>query len=527
MSRIVLLTGALLVVLGLGVFAWKVSSYEMPLAPREGLGPWHVELRIHVRGDGRRGSVRALLPMRSEGQVVFDERAASGQLTFSIRDRDGERVGVWTGWLEDIQEIVYEFRAQSFAVHQPLPDPLPPPAPSVRQRWGQPSAAVPSSAPEVKDLIAALALPGPENPAARIRALYAFVTHEVASVPTAGDDALLTLSQREGSPRGKERLLVTLLRAIGVPARNVIGLELREGTAPQPVIWTEARAGGTWVPMSPTLDFFETRPASLVELGHGSDPLVEATGVRAVGHRYSSRRESLRPDEIANLMAPDNRVLAWLSLYRLPLATQSALRTLLLLPLGAFFVALFRNMVGVTTYGTFMPVLIALALRSFGLLEGIALVALVILFGVFGRLTLERLRLLMVPRLAILLSLVVLTVTLFALAARELGRSGLFAGVVLPMVILTMLIERISITIAEEGLTEALWRAASSLLVAGAVYPVFRSELAGHLVFSFPELVIAVMGLLVWMGGYTGYRLADLLRFRTLLEGGGPGAPRP
>lgn len=527
MSRSVAVTGAVLALLGLAVFGWKAGMHGMPLAPTESLGPWQVELRIHVRGDGRRGSVRALLPMRSEGQVVFDERSSSDRMTFSIRDRDGERVGVWTGWIEEIHEIVYEFRVQSFELHQPLPDPVAPPVPSVRQRWTQPSASFPASAPEVQELLAGLALPGVENPGARIRALYAFVAHEVATVSTAGDDALLTLAQREGSPDGKERLLVTLLRAAGVPARSVIGLELREGTAPQPVVWTEAHAGGTWVPMSTTLDFFETRPASLVELGHGDVPLVEATGVRAVGHRYRSRREHLRPDEIANLMAPDNPLLSWLSLYRLPLATQSALRTLLLLPLGAFFVALFRNLVGVTTYGTFMPVLIAIALRGFGLVAGLGLVTLVILFGVFGRLTLERLRLLMVPRLTILLSLVVLTVTLLALAARDLGRSGLFAGVVLPMVILTMLIERISITIAEEGLPEALKRAGASVAMAVAVYPVFRSELAGYLMFSFPELVVVVMGLLVWVGGYTGYRVADLLRFRTLVEERGPEAPRP
>jgi hypothetical protein len=34
--------------------------------------------------------------------------------------------------------------------------------------------------------------------------------------------------------------------------------------------------------------------------------------------------------------------------------------------------------------------------------------------------------------------------------------------------------------------------------------------------FSFPELVLCIMGLLVWIGGYTGYRLSDLLRFRLL-----------
>jgi hypothetical protein len=32
--------------------------------------------------------------------------------------------------------------------------------------------------------------------------------------------------------------------------------------------------------------------------------------------------------------------------------------------------------------------------------------------------------------------------------------------------------------------------------------------------FTFPEVVIAVMGVLVLIGGYTGYRVSDLLRFR-------------
>ena len=41
--------------------------------------------------------------------------------------------------------------------------------------------------------------------------------------------------------------------------------------------------------------------------------------------------------------------------------------------------------------------------------------------------------------------------------------------------------------------------------------------------FAFPELVFVVMGLLVWIGGYNGYRLSDLVRFRTLAQRlGGP-----
>jgi transglutaminase-like putative cysteine protease len=520
MTRASAVFGALLVLLGLSAFAVKALHYRIPLAPTEALGPWQVELRVSVRGEGRRGSVRALLPFSADSQIVFDERASSDRLAFSIRDGDGERTGVWSGWLRDIHEIVYEFRVQIFSAQAPVSGDTRAEVPAALMRqYTAPTPDYPANAAEVAEILEFLRLPRPDNRPARVRTIYAFVTHEVATVRSAGRDALLTLTQREGSAEGKERLLVTLLRAAGIPARAVRGLELREGTAPEERIWSEAYVGDAWVPMSTTGDFFGIRPASFLVLGPGERPLVEATGVRAVGHRFRAMREQLRPDEIASLLAPDTPILAWTSLYRLPLPTQHGLRILLLLPLGALVVALFRNVVGVTTYGTFMPVLIALALREFALSHGLALVAFVLLVGVLGRLALERLRLLMVPRLSILMCLVVLSVAALALVGRDTGSRDFFAGVVFPIVILTMLIERISITIAEEGTREALMRALYSVLVAVAVYPIFRSGRAEYLMFSFPELVIVVMGLLVWIGGYMGYRLSDLLRFRALMAG--------
>jgi hypothetical protein len=505
-----------LIALGLAIFLAKTLIYELPLAPTQSIGSWQVELRIKVRGEGRRGSVRALLPGSGEGQAIFDERSSSDRLDFSIRSTEEARIGVWTGWLEDIHEIVYDFRVQIHGVNIVLPgDEVPDPPEKVRRKYGQPTPDFPSSAPEVGELLGGLRLPNPADVVARIRTLYSFVSHEIATVPSAGKDALLTLAQREGSSEGKERLLVTLLRASGIPARNIRGLELREGIDPEARIWSEAHVGGSWLPMSTVDDFFASRPPNLVVLGDGASPLVEATGVRAVGHRYRCMHEYLRPEEIADMLAPANPLLAWLSLYRLPLPSQSALRVLLLLPVGALFVALFRNVVGIPTYGTFMPVLIALALRSFSLGVGLALVAFVLFLGVLGRLALERLRLLMVPRLSILLCLVVLTVMGLALVGRDSQNREFFAGLVFPIVILTMLVERFSITIAEEGLREALVRAASSVLVAVAIYPVFRSERAEYLMFTFPELVVAVMGVLVLIGGYTGYRVSDLFRFRS------------
>ena len=117
-----------------------------------------------------------------------------------------------------------------------------------------------------------------------------------------------------------------------------------------------------------------------------------------------------------------------------------------------------------------------------------------------------------------LLCLVVLTVTALALVGRDSGNREFFAGLVFPIVILTMLVERFSITIAEEGFREAMLNTGFSVLVAVSIYPIFRSERAEYLMFSFPELVVVVMGVLVLIGGYTGYRVSDLIRFRTLAQ---------
>ena len=61
--------------------------------------------------------------------------------------------------------------------------------------------------------------------------------------------------------------------------------------------------------------------------------------------------------------------------------------------------------------------------------------------------------------------------------------------------------------------------------MAVVVYPIFRSSFAEHLMFGFPELVICTIGLLVWLGAYTGYRVTDLIRFRLFAPAAGPAAP--
>ena len=515
MQRSVLLVGALLFAFGLGIFFWKTRGLDMPIIP-SGEGPWRVELEITLRGEGDRGSVRAPLPSSGPGQSVFDERTASEGLLFTIRTEDGQRVGVWSGRLSGVVRVVHGFRVQTSAVRVALPLQLPEEPPhELVASYTAATTELPVHSAEIQAEIARLPLASPRDPVARVRTLFALVSEEIGSAETGSDDAILTLAAREGSPRGRTLLFVTLLRAAGIPARVVQGLQLRNQTA-DPTQWAEARIGDVWVPLSPAHGFFAERPEGLVALhtGVGAGSGIEATGSEAVGWRYHALRESLRQEELTAMMVPPNPLLARLSLYRLPVPTQRALRAILLLPIGALQVAFFRNLVGVTTFGTFMPVLVAFALREAPLGRGLAMVAVVVLLAILLRMLLERLRLLLVPRLSVLLCVIVLAITGLALQGR-LGGGDLYDAVLFPMVILTMFVERFTLVMAEEGLRQALGRAAWTTLVATAVYPIFHSTVLEHLMFGFPELIFCIIGVLIWMGGYTGYRLLDLLRFRT------------
>jgi hypothetical protein len=518
MQRKVLAAGLVLVGLGSGIFAWKALVIDLPVLPSPPSGLWQVELEIGLRGSSKTGSLTAALAQATPGQVIFGERFSSGPLPLSIRTVGDWRVAIWQVPESGVREVSYGFRVELEPLERTVPSSRfeAPPA-DLRKKYATPGDGLPSDDASVLAAIEELDLPPPADTGGRVRELYAFVGHEVVLRGSGAADPLVVLSLREGSALGRARLLATLLRAAGVPARMVRGLELRPDE-PRERVWTEAWIGDDWYPMSTDPPFFGRLPDDFLTLGRGDRPLIEARSVEGFGYSFHAIREQLTPAELAALMVPPDPWLRSFSLHRLPVSLQEALRVLLVMPLGALLIALLRNGIGLPSYGTFMPMLIALAFRGTGLIAGLLLVALVVAIGLVGRIFISWLRMLLVPRLALLLCMVILAVTLLSLLGLGMDQGGLYGGILFPIVILTMVIERFSLTMAEEGLGEALKRAAASTLMAVIVYPIFRSSLASHLMFSFPELLFVIMGILVWMGGYTGYRVADLIRFRPLLR---------
>ena len=163
-----------------------------------------------------------------------------------------------------------------------------------------------------------------------------------------------------------------------------------------------------------------------------------------------------------------------------------------------------------------MPVLMALAFRSTGLIYGLGIFAGVVLIGYVVRRWIDKLRLLLVPRLSVILTLVIIAFTVFALVGSKLGLREFMAVGLLPFVILTMIIERFFVLIEESGARAALRTAAGSAAVAVITYELIHVSHLQLTFFVYPELLFAVAALQILLGRYTGYRLSELFRFRRL-----------
>jgi len=207
------------------------------------------------------------------------------------------------------------------------------------------------------------------------------------------------------------------------------------------------------------------------------------------------------------------------SLFSLPVEAQQVFRVILLIPLGALIVSIFRNVIGINTFGTFMPILIALAFRNTRLGWGLVLFSAVIVLGLVSRRYMDRLKLLLVPRLSVIVTVLVIILAIGSLIGHYRGTYRIMAVALFPMVIMTMTIERLSIVLMERGAREAIKVSLGTLLVATFGYLAMSFVLVEDFFFAFPEILFALIGIQILLGRYTGYRLMEYFRFHSFIEG--------
>ncbi|MDY6981055.1 MAG: UUP1 family membrane protein [Pseudomonadota bacterium] len=304
-----------------------------------------------------------------------------------------------------------------------------------------------------------------------------------------------------------------LLNYAGIAARPVHGIAIGEDTANAAVHdWLEVYDKGWRAYDFKTLDHLS---GDYLTWWRGERDIIKLKGAHLERFNLSTSRSQETALKSALLSgAHKNPLWQSFSLASLPLDTQHVYRIVLMIPIGALLLVLLRNVIGIKTFGTFMPILIALAFRETQLLWGVIFFILIVGVGLSIRFYLEHLKLLLVPRLASVLTIVILLMMLVSIITNRMDIERGLSVALFPMVILAMTIERMSIVWEERGAAEAIQQGLGSLLVAALAYLLMTSPQLVHLFFTFPELTLLVLALIMLMGRYSGYRLTELVRFR-------------
>lgn len=495
-------------------YKWQVLKF--PLQPEAEVEVWTVQARIEYRPKRGPNTVTLQLPTSTPGFTVVDEKfVARNYSTLQESSADAREVQWAIRRASGTQALYYRATVVRSAGND------------VPELTFEPNVAPPQALEEPRATAAQALLDEVRKQSADI-ITYARELVRRFNEPTASQEVaiLRELQQTHGE---RAQFLASLLGQRNIPARVLYGLQLGSDrlTSGFPKAWLAVHNGERWAVIDPVTGA-QGWPTDVLLWSSSDLPLLHVDDNPHANVEFSISRNLADAMAIAErrLEVQDANLVRY-SLLSLPLQTQQVYRVLLMIPVGAFIMLLLRNLVGVKTFGTFMPVLIALAFRDTGIIAGVVLFALVIGAGLLVRFYMERLRLLLVPRLTAILILVVLLMALVSVLSNRLGIEVGLSVALFPMVIMAMTIERMSVAWEERGGSTAIREGLGTLLVAAVAYLAMSWPPLEHLVFVFPEVLLILFSLTLLLGRYSGYRLTELVRFRALAREADPIAPEP
>jgi len=503
MKRPALLLAVALLIASFALISYRILWLKYPILPAAPARVWQLSMDASVKDSEKETTIMIGLPSTQKEHQVVEEHIHPGTLSFSLLREGPNQIGVWSGTISPKGEVIGYSSTIQVQPRRVLKT-LPPTLGTYPKNIGEPERKL------------ATRLVGkwvPLPPRERLRRIAAAVNGLWG--PMLPDDRDLRAWSAFQNTHGRVTTSLVLLRAADLPAQVVEGLPLVESVTSSTVTWIEVWTGQEWESLQPESGEVYQKPLPLLPITTGGIPAIrtlhgELSEVRWTLNRAIISQWRMKFEGIMR----SNRWLDRWSLFRLPEEFQKTFRILILVPIGALMICLLRNIVGLPTFGIFLPVLLALAFRNTGLAYGLGIFWGVVLIGYVVRRWIGKLRLLLVPRLSVILTLVILCITFFALIGNKFGLREFMAVGLLPFVILTMTIERFFVMIEEAGPREGLWTAGGSAGVAMITYGILEIEPLQLTFFVYPELLLAVAAIQVLLGRYTGYRLLELFRFR-------------
>lgn len=496
---------SLLVVLGVSVTAYQIFVLGIPITEDVIDDLWNIEAKIEFQANpGVPVKLQMYVPPLDQDFVSLNESFISNNYGVSVNQVNGNRRVTWSARRANGKQTLY-YRlvvTKRYSAEQSKPT-----GPVFRE-------PIPIEGPE-KIAVEAL-LSSIRQHSADIET---FISEAIKRVNNHNDDNVKILLGGDTSIQNKARVIELILSMAHVPMERVHTIRLNADQPQTPELWLRSFNGNRWLFFNPQTGA-QGLPNDRLIWWTGDEPLINLEGGRNPKVTFTLSSSELNAIRLAKMIDENTEanILKYSPLYDLPLQTQQLYQIILMIPVGVLVILILRNLIGIDTLGTFTPVLIALAFRETQIGYGIILFTLITALGLALRSYLEHLKLQMLPRLSVVLTFVVALIATISLFSHKLGLERGLSVSLFPMVILTMTIERLSITWEERGGGHAFKVGIGTLIAASLAYLLMNIRELAYFIFTFPSVLLLIVAFMLAMGRYRGYRLTELFRFKALAK---------
>jgi hypothetical protein len=503
----VLLIALSLAFTGFFIVWYKVGVLGIPFLPHEKRSVYKVGAEISFQGTNKPVLVSMALPEPQEGIQILAEDIASSGFGYTEAQTESGKRAEWSKRNVVGPQILY-YSIEVFIE----PGEYKPKVPLVSYEQ---EVETLSDLPNTLRNTAKILL---DDVRSRSADTHSFAAQLIQDFNAKEPSQTVKILLAQGG-ESKLEMISRLLRYRKILVRNIHGLYLeseRRNIALTPML--EVYDGKKWQ-LYDLKKGKVTRDKNFFIWQHGGDSLIDVTGATKSKIRFSLNERQVPVEYLLDKQELLKKAAIMdFSLFSLPVSEQNAYRHILLVPFGALVVVLLRILGGLRTSGTFMPVLIALAFMETTLFAGLIMFILIVGTGLVIRSYLSSLNLLLVARISAVMIVVILIMSFMSILSFKLGIKEVLTVTFFPMIILAWTIERMSILWEEEGAKEVLIQGGGSLIVAVFAYFAMTYPFVSHIAFNFPELLLVVLAVIIMLGRYSGYRISELIRFRSMVD---------
>lgn len=522
MKKIVIAITATLILFPLGMLFYKAYVLNLSLIPQKVDDVWNFHLSVKPKGDVRTFSFP--IPRPGQGMKINDERLRTKDMEVFLDTSSDSNLATWSSQQPISGRVTYSARISLNPVLiKNIPKDYTASYPKGLDNYLRLPTLLPEDENAIKLLESAI-LEGDEDKTSIVRKIYYYVEEEIqrnVGTKTIHD----SLNTGKGSPLVKAKLFNYMVRRKGIPSRIVVMIRMPEATNPEEKLRftfaNEVFLNNRWIPIDTNRGYFGERPDTFLVIHRNFEEVEKFISRKNATYSVQAERALLNrynKAEFKKEVMKTDSIFARISLFRLPLPLQTMFTTILLIPLGTLVLALARNIIGIPTFGIFTPIILTLFFKETSFGFGMLFFFVVIGVGIAERYVLDKFYLLAVPRLSIILTLVILLMLSYSLFSADISFISQKHLAFFPIVIVTTNIERLSIMIAEEGLVNTLKTLMGTLIIAILGYSLYSISTLEMFMFTNPELLFTIIGFLILIGKYKGYRLSEFLRFRDLVK---------